>query len=269
MAKQKSIMPVSGKLDDLIFSTGKYGANVQRAPEAGLKKDQPALKKNYTRTEFLNNLAGGIKDVVKAHGGKLKPSNFYHVVSSRFRKEPVNNRFVLIKLLEGMEVHPKYPLSKLSEAKLTVIPKKKMITVRLEVNDHPDTSVGTYKVNCYSYEVSLMCWVDDADRPLSFKKESQWIFLKDDLLDFEFNFDRVEGTVEWLVCLKIKLGVDKKPISALIAEGMQIISAGSFNKKDIALWAKREKERKEEERVVPVKADDDAMRVQAIGRRKR
>lgn len=102
MAKQKSILPISGKLGETVFVDGKQGSSVRAAPEAGSKKDEPALKEQYSRTRYLNRLAGGINSVVDKYAGNLKVSNFYNLLNKHFRKEPLDNRFLLLKQVEGM-----------------------------------------------------------------------------------------------------------------------------------------------------------------------
>lgn len=81
---------------------------------------------------------------------------------------------------------------------------------------------------------------------------------------FKFEFSRPEGTVEWLVCLRQRVGNNEVPVASFIGEGMQIVMVGSFNEKDLKLWEKRQKEKMEIETRVEVKKKDDVVRVKAV-----
>jgi hypothetical protein len=262
MAKQKSSITLSGKFRDEVFVNSKYGELVRKAPKKGNKKDKSALKQQYNRTAFLNTLAGELNRIIGAYSGFLKDSSFYHAIQKRFRKEPLNNRFLLLKQLEGMEVNLKYPLNKLGEARVTVNATEKKITVKLNVLYHIAEFLGKYKVDCYTYELSLLCWKKGAGPASHARQFSEWIYLTDGLPEFEFHFPRPAGTVHWLVILKQQAGLNEEPIHSFLGEGMQIISAGTFDKKDLALLDKRKEEelakakasKKAEEQIIRVKA---------------
>jgi hypothetical protein len=81
------------------------------------------------------------------------------------------------------------------------------------------------------------------------------------------DFKRPDNTVEWLVCLKQTLGVDGKRLQAFVGEGMRIVLAGSFDKKDLELWEKRKAERLKEEKGVE-KREKEVERVKATRKRK-
>jgi hypothetical protein len=265
MAKQRSVLPLSGKLDNTVYVDSKYGHFARTAPKPGQKKDEPALKKNYNRTKDLNNLAGRFKVVVLLYAEKLTPPKFYNIVNKCFRREPLDNRFVLLKGLEGMEVNKDYPLTKLSDAGVRVTSLSKKMMVEVEASHHPNASVGGHKVNCYAYEVLFLCWDKDPYMPKHSSQHSEWTFLTDDLPIFEFEFDRIPGTVEWMVCLKIEVGYNGKRIEALIGEGMKIASVGTFNKKDMALLVKRKLEK---ERAAAKKIEKQVTRVKAKSKKK-
>lgn len=269
MPKPTSIIKFRGKIGDQVHVDGKYGPSVRRAPKDGSKKDEAALEEQYTRTAYLNKLASELNRIIRAYGGPLKSTDFYRLLQKRFRKEPLNNRFLLLKQLEGMEVNLIYPLHKLGDARVTTTTTQKKMTVRLEVLYHPSHYVGTYKANCYSYEVSLVSWLN-GDEPASHTRQfSEWISLKDGLPDFEFEFNRPAGTVHWLVCLKQQVGYNEEPIPSFCAEGMQIITAGTFNKKDMELFTKRKEEKAAQaDKFAAAKKQEQIMRVKAITKRK-
>jgi hypothetical protein len=244
MARVHSIIKISGKVDDKVHVNSKHGDLLRNAPKKGTKKNEAALVQQYNRTGMLNNLAADLNRIIGAYSGMLKPSGFYQALQKRFRKEPLNNRFLLLKRLEGMEVNATYPLNKLGRADANVEAVKKEIIVRLNVNLCPSKYCGHHKVNCYSYEVSLLCWNKRDGLATHARQYSEWIYLKDGLPEFEFLFDRPTGTVHWLLCLKQQLGCNEEAIETVRAEGMQIVAAGSFDKKDMEILTKRKEEEK-------------------------
>src|SRR5687767_2252765 len=102
---KKTIVQITGKFEDrLIVDSTAYGIYARKLVKKGSKKNEPALKLQYRRTKFLNNLASEVNQVVTTFGSLIKFNNFYTSVLSRFRKEPLNNRFLLLQQLKGMEL---------------------------------------------------------------------------------------------------------------------------------------------------------------------
>jgi hypothetical protein len=262
MARVNSIINISGKVDDNVHVNSKYGQLLRKAPKNA--KNTSALERQYNRTGLLNSLAGELNRIIGAYSGTLKPSDFYQALQKRFRKEPLNNRFLLLKQLEGMEVNTTYTLNKLGDTRVTVKDTSKKIMVQLHILFHPSKYVGTYEANCYAYEVSLLCWNQSPRPPIHARQFGEWIYLTDGLPEFEFQFSRPAGTVHWLVCVKQQVGVNEEPIPSFCGEGMQIISVGTFDKKDLALLTKRKEEemaqaakaaaKKDQEQIIRVKA---------------
>ncbi len=107
------IVKVEGKVgDNILLRGGRYGPHMRKAVKPGTKRDEPALKKEYSRTGFLNNLASEINTAIKEHCAMLKSGRFYEMLLSRFRKEPLNNRLLLLQTLKGVEVNPVYPFER-------------------------------------------------------------------------------------------------------------------------------------------------------------
>jgi hypothetical protein len=261
MPKDESTFNIRGKLGDNVHVNSKYGRLLRKAPKK-TKKNTTALEQQNSRTAFLNNLAGELNRIIGAYSGTLKPPGFYQSLQKRLRKEPLNSRFLLLKQLEGMEVNATYALSKLGDARVTVNATRKKIIVQLHVLFNPSRYVGKYEANCYAYEVSLLCWNKSTKPPMHARQFSEWIYLTDGLPEFEFPFSRTAATVHWLVCVKQQAGVNEEPIPSFCAEGMQIVSVGTFDKKDLELITKREEEelarkakvKKGQEQITRVKA---------------
>ena len=74
--------------------------------------------------------------------------------------------------------------------------------------------------------------------------------------------------MHWLVCLKQQAGFNEEPIPSFCAEGMRIISAGTFNKKDLELLTKRKKEEMAKaEKAAATKKQEQVTRVKAKTKR--
>lgn len=240
MAKVKpTIVPLSGKFGDVVHvDSNRYDRHVRKAVAPGSKKNEPALKQQYARTKYLNVLASEINSTIRGYYGNLKPSTFYQELQSRFRKEPLNNRFLLLLQLKGMEVNPAYPLSKLGNQVTEVSVVKNKIIVNLQAKAHP--AAGKHKANCYCYEVLLLTW-DKGKKPAAYNYQlSDWVYLSNGKPEIEFTFRRTTETVHWLLFLRQQLGVDENVIGVLAADGMQVVGAGSLDKKDLELLKKRE-----------------------------
>jgi hypothetical protein len=87
-----------------------------------------------------------------------------------------------------------------------------------------------------------LCWNKNAGLATHARQYSEWIYLKDGLPEFEFPFARPAGTLHWLLCLKQQLGRNEEAIESFRGEGMQIVAAGSFVTKDMAILTKRKEE---------------------------
>lgn len=262
MAKIKpTVTPLSGKFGDVVHvDSRRYGHHARKPVAPGTKKNEPAFKKQHARTTYLNTLASEVNTIIKANTGRLKPSSFYEELHRRFRKEPLNNRFLLLLQLKGMEVNPAYPMNKSGSQVTNVKALKNKIVVTLLVNAHPQP--GKLKADCYYYESMLVTW--NKNTPGHSCQLSDWVQMNNGKPEFEFEFPRTAATTHWLLCLRLRLGLNKQPLTVLSADGMQLVDAGSLNKKDHELLKKRKADvvkasvskvvKKDVEEVVRVKA---------------
>jgi hypothetical protein len=249
MAKIRSFLNPSGKMDGKVYVDGVYGNHVRKAPTPGLKKNEPALKEQYSRTKLLNDLASEITNSFRQLAGSFKKSNLYQVIQHRFRKEPANNRILLLRQLKELEINPRYPLSKLGNCTTIVKQLKEQISIDLQIQSHPHR--GKYDADSYYYEVILFTW-NKSKKPSSISSQfSDWIDIGGDLPGFEFMFPKPANTIHWLLCLRVQLCNKKFDISALVATGMQIRGVGSFNKKEALLLKQRDLD--DEEKYSPTK----------------
>jgi hypothetical protein len=235
MAKIKNgIQRFSGKFGDEVYvDSHRYPRHIRKPVKAGSKRNEAALKMQYKRTAFLNNLASELNTVIRNHSDHFKSVKFYEELQKKFRREPQNKRCLLLLKLKEMEINPRYPMSRLGDSTVTVTGLKKEISVILKVKLHPPR--GRHRANCYYYEVLLLCW-NKTEKPAAYSRQvSDWIYIKDGKPEFEFLFSRPAGATHWLVCLRLRLGVDEMAIGAFAGEGMQIAEVGSFDKKEQAL----------------------------------
>jgi hypothetical protein len=239
MAKLKrGFVQMSGQYGDAVYvNSRKYGYHIRKAPAAGLKKDEPALALQYGRTRFLNALASEVNKLMTAYFQPFKSASFYHSLQKCFRREPLNNRFLLLRHLKGLDLNPAYPLGKLGSCSLTTKLAKRQLRVQLQVNQHP--AKGRYQTDCYYYELALFCWGKSGGVAQADWQLSNWISLNEGRPGFEFHFTIPPGTLHWMLCLRQQLGINKKEVAYFAAQGVQIVEVGSFDKGDMAILEER------------------------------
>lgn len=264
MPKIKSTnFKISGKQGEEVFVNSKaYGQHLRKAPAAGSRREEPAFKEQFTRTRVLNKLASEINKAITAYYSRFKRPDLYQRIQQRFRREPEDNRFLLLQQLRGMEINEGYPLSALGQCYVLTAAAKTTINCNLHTIAHPPP--GKHRANCYYNELMLVTWTTTNKPPTVTRQLSDWVAMNKDLPEFEFSFPRPAGTLHWLLCLRQCLGDNERETDTRATEGIQIIEAGSFDKKEQALLlaraaAKEEKRKKErlpkpKEEVVRVKA---------------
>ena len=244
MAKIKTgLIRPNGKLGDHVFIDSKHGDIIRKAITPGLKKDEPELKKQFSRTGFLNKIASEINAVVQQYNRPFKDGQFYQSIQSRLRAEPENNRFLLLQQLKGLEVNPKYKLEKLLQAYITANYERKQLQLSIHIQRHPDP--GKYNANGYDLELLLVCWNKTTQPPITLKQLSPWISLQEETSVIDFVFPQYPGATQWMLILRVRLAVDGRYVPAFVAEGMQVVAVGSFDKKERMMWEKRLKEKNE------------------------
>jgi len=225
------------------------------------KRDEPALKQNYTRAAVVNGLASNINRIFKATSAGNKHEEFYHKLLRLFLKQPSNNRFVLLDCMKGMDLHPRYTLVNLPGAQqVDVKANKQKFKVRLNVTYQPPQKDDRF--NCYCYHLLLLTWNKRSTEAEYFKQSSQWIDSEGRKPGFTFFFKRNPGVVHWLLCLMKQMGRSDKFVSVKL-QGMRIIEVGTFDIQDKALLKKikaDEKKKipsslKKEEEIIRVKAE--------------
>ncbi len=258
-------MKITGKVGNDVFIDNRYGHHVRRAPVIKAnKKNEPAFKKQHIRTKLLNDLAGEVNRWVTLYYDHLKGSAFYTELQKCFRKEPIDNRFLLLHRLKGLEVNPDYPLGKLGECKVSVKGMPKAIMVTLKVEHHPGE--GRYHANCYYNELLLLSWTNTKKPASAHRQFSEWIYFTKGKPEFEFVFPKPAGTIHWLLFLRQRLGKDEheEGVNSLKGEGMQVVAVGSFDIVEHALLDKLTAEREEKRKRESLKeTEEEVVRVKA------
>jgi hypothetical protein len=238
MAKvPSSVIKISGKLDGKVHEQNKGVYIIRDAPKTtGRKSDE--FNRQKDRTALINNFASELNRIMPLYAESLGRKTFYERLKTAFRKEPLDNRFLMLRQLKGMEINIEYPLSGLGEFATTVSKQKDEILVELKVLRHPLNPV--YDANCYYYEVTLLCW-DKTTRPAIHSRQlSDWVKLKDECPVFEFAFPKPLHVTHWLLCVKVILGVNNYRIESFEGEGMQLFDIGSFDKTEMAMLKQKE-----------------------------
>lgn len=241
MAKIKGgITSLSGKFEDVVHvQSNKYKPHVRKAISGSGNKDEPAFKAQTNRTTFLSRLASDLNNIMMQHSGLLREKSYYHDVLKLFRKEPLDNRFLLLMKLKGREVNRVHKLDKLSYHSAAVNVVKNKLRVALQVKGHPDA--GRHKADCYYYEVLLVTWTKGPRPGVVQQQLSEWVHRKDKVPVFDFEFVLGRGVVHWMVCLRVVLGIQEKEIGSVATEGMAVLEVGSLDKKDYAVLEERGK----------------------------
>jgi hypothetical protein len=254
---KEGIIGFSGKMgNDVFVQSNRYGPHVRKRPKPGSKKNQAAIKQNYKRTALLNSLASEVNRIIGSASEGHKHQSFYFNVQKRFRKQPLNNRFLLLHSLKGMDVHPRYTINHLAgRHDITINTQKNRFVINLRVKAHAQEQFNT---NCYSYELLFLSWNKTA-KPAQYDRQlSEWIYLKGPKPEFEFLFPKPTGTIHWMLCVKQKMGIDGEP-GSFKAQGMHVAEVQTLDKKELALLKKitteknKNSRKKEQATVIRVK----------------
>jgi len=241
MAKTRSIIQISGKLDGKVHVQGRNGPYMRDLPEKGSKKDEPALKAQYRNTSFFNTVASEINKALNAQVYNFIDSTFYLQLLKKFRRvqDHGGSRWLLVREVRGMEGDASYPLANMGFIKWKVEPLRRKLQVILDVYGHPANKVKSHRVDCYYYELLLLCWNKTKKPPVMVTTETDWIDLKGGLPLFELTMQPPGGTTHWLLFIHGRLGKNRECHDIRVAEGLQCVAAGSFDKKEMALAEKR------------------------------
>ena len=236
--KHISSVKMKGEMDGRIYKIRNGKNYSSKKPAKGIKKNEPELKGQYSRTAFLNELAGEINDRITGYNSFIKVGNFYQNMQSRFRKEPTNNRLLLLNQLKGMDINPKHPFRKLCAPPLL---KVKGLTDKIIVELDVKGRIETEKADACRYllQVVLLLW-DDSGAPCELRKNrTKWIEMNGEYPIYDIPFLKPDGATDYMVCVHISLGNKRHEYNEQGTQGMLVMEVGSFNKKSQALLDER------------------------------
>ncbi len=233
MAKLKGALQITGmdKKANKQYVERKDGIYVKELPPAGIHRDEPALKKNYTATAGINKLASQVNTVMKYYAAGFLEQRRYDVLRSQFFKVPQEKRLWRLKCLEGMEGHTKKKVCELlNPPRAALILKKNIIILPLIIFQHPKTIEGEHYY--HYHRIVLMLWNSKDDSYTHQSKRTEWVAINDDLpLEYEFEFEKKPDSTEWLILLCLVRGEDKNEDRMPPDKNIMILQAGSFDKK--------------------------------------
>jgi hypothetical protein len=241
MAKATGHMKASGKLGDKVYVKTKTGTYIRSAPREGSKKDEPALKKQYSGTIFFNGVASQIRKALITHVKNFVDSKLYHRLLKIIRcvEEHQQKRWLLIRELVDMEVTPAYPFTRFDRIHWRVEPRKGELLVHLDVTQHPDKNVSVHEADSYYYELLVLVWNKSAEPPVVIINETDWIAIDGGLPAFDIPLRMPPGARHWLLFMHGRLAIKGQCLDIRAAEGMRCVEAGSYDKKEITLAQER------------------------------
>ncbi len=157
MAKlDDSVIKVRGKFGNYVVTNGsKQGRVLRRRPDRKFVNEPESFKKQASRAAVLNKLASQINRVISHFHKDLHPRDFYQRLLSYFRHEPLDNRFMLLQILKGFEVHTRYRFEKLGKVNMKIKGEGNQLQIALDVLDHLE---HCEKYTSYCYEFLLINW---------------------------------------------------------------------------------------------------------------
>jgi len=221
-----------GTLEDKVYvDSTTYGYHWRRRPLTA-KASLRALKQESKRAGFINKLAGDLNAVIKLHMGGFKGKDFYHRLLKKFRRESIDNRYLLLRKAEKMFINEEYPERMMGAYEYNIKAKENEITIDIDTTEHFTKSYGGRK-DCYYYEVLLITWSKKKQLPYHSRQGSAWIATPGQLPKLSFKFSLPHPASQWLLCVGHRSGVNNVLDPSEANRSMQIIQAGTFEEKDL------------------------------------
>lgn len=220
-----------GTVGDKVFvDSTTYGYHWRKRPLTA-KASLRALKQESKRAGFINRLAGDLNAVIKLHMGGFKGRNFYHRLLKKFRRESMDNRYLLLRQAEKMFINEEYPERMLGDYEYEIKATPNEISIDIHATEHFTKSFVGQK-NCYYYEVLLITW-SMKKQPYHSRQGSGWIEAPGPLPSLSFKFPLANPASQWLLCVGHRSGNNKLLDPTEKNRSMQIVEAGTFEEKDL------------------------------------
>ena len=241
MAKmQRSIIKVQGTIDGNTYvDSARYGYHMRKAigPQENVS---PAVKKENSRTAFINGVSAEIKNMFQKCSPLIFESDTYLHLNKLFRKEPLNSRFMFLQLLKNREVSSSYPLAKIDNSDFFAQLYDRLLIVHIKMKAMPEE--GENKADCYFYEMNLMYWTTQ-DAPGVIKRiRTYWKSINEKPRRFEFQFNFPENATHWMLCQRMVVGKNGASLGIMTYEGMRVVAFDTFAEEEYAILLQRNQE---------------------------
>jgi len=220
-----------GTLGDKVYVDSQTYPYHWRKRPLTAKASLRALKQESKRAAFINKLAGDLNATIKLHMGPFKGRDFYHRLLKKFRRESIDNRYLLLRQAEKMFINEEYPKRMLGAYEYEIKASENEISIDIKTTDHFTQSFAGEK-NCYYYEVLLITW-SKKKAPYHSRQASGWIDTPGPLPNLTFKFPLANPASQWLLCVGHRSGSNKVLDPSDDNRGMQIIQSGTFEEKDL------------------------------------
>ncbi len=239
MAKiESSFMRMRGRYGEHVFTHGtKQGSVLRKRPQINPEKLAEQFHLQSGRAAVLNQLASRINQVIGHFYRRIKPRDLYKRLLSHFRKEPSNNRFLLLHKLKKMEIHMRYRFDRLSRPTITTRTEENKLHIELKDLSHlADPKLFPE----YCYEFLLLSWTNLDEMPWHDQQMTDWINARGPKQSFELSFEFPKGTEQWLLLLYHRGRKTEKEDDHFTGQGMKVLEAGSLLEADQKLMEERQ-----------------------------
>jgi hypothetical protein len=226
-----------GTLGDKVFvDSATYPYHWRKRPLSA-KASLRALNPENKRAAFINKLASELNSIMRVHMGSFKGKDFYHRLLKKFRRESIDNRYLLLRQVEKMHIDKEYPKTEFGTFDYAVKAADKEISVDINTTGHFTASYAGENT-CYRYEVLLITW-SRKKAPYHSRQACEWIDVPGPLPPkLTFTFSLPSPVSQWLLCVGHRSGKDHVLDPTEENRSMRILEAGSFEGKDLEVVSK-------------------------------
>jgi hypothetical protein len=231
-------MSVTGKLGKEVYVKTRHGHHVRKASSKPLSENRLAtLGRHNSRTKFLNKLASEINQIVKHYFLDYKYREFYQDLLTKFRKEPLDNRFFLLRQLLDLDLNPLNPYvrrQRPGKVEVNCVEDKFVVSIIAAAPRHPIDDL-----NSYFFEVVFITWSKEDRFPDHSIQFSRWMPFDGSYALFDFEFPKPDDTVYWLLLVSHQRGRNKEVINPKLDRSIVIKGAGSLDPADGNILSER------------------------------
>lgn len=231
-------MSITGKLGEEVYVKTRHGHHVRKASSKPLSEKRIAtLARHNSRTKFLNTLASQINQIVKHYFLFYRYNKFYQDVQTKFRKEPLDNRFLLLRQLIELDLNPLHPYErrqKPGKVEVTCLEDKFIVSIPAKAPSHMIDDL-----NSYFFEVVFIAWSKEDRFPDHSIQFGKWMPFDGSYALFEFEFPKPDDTIHWLLLVSHQRGRNNEVINPKLDRSVVIKGAGSLDPNDGILLTER------------------------------